>query len=349
MKTQKNLTVFRALAAGFWLALTIAGSAQTKAFAKGEDRKEPEGYKISGPYAHENLSIFLIHGHDKIKSKSFLTLQEAMGQKKVVVHETSNVNELAVENLSAEEVYIQSGDIVKGGKQDRVISYDFIVPAKSGKIPISSFCVEQGRWRPRGREAVQHFSTSDALLATKDLKLATRHQKAQGEVWKQVAVAQTKLAATVGAPVHSDQSASSLQLTLENKQVQQTSDRYVRNLLPIVKGKRDVIGYAFAINGRINSADVYASSALFKKLWPKLLRASAVEAIADFHKERKSQSATVEHMKSFLSEAEKGKPSEKEVTGRIKMVTQETEKTLLFETQDREMKEVWIHRNYLVK
>ena len=37
------------------------------------------------------------------------------------------------------DVYIQSGDIVKGGRQDRTIAMDFVVPPKSGVIPISAF------------------------------------------------------------------------------------------------------------------------------------------------------------------------------------------------------------------
>src|SRR5258708_4910382 len=75
-------------------------------------------FKLSGPYTHDNLSIFLIHGEDQLKDKVFLTLQEALAQKKVVVHETKNVNELAIENVSAsEEVFVQAGDIVKGGQQ----------------------------------------------------------------------------------------------------------------------------------------------------------------------------------------------------------------------------------------
>src|SRR2546425_5245339 len=96
-------------------------------------------YHLSGPYTHENLSIFLIHGTRSAPAGKFLTLQEAMDQKKVAVYETGNVGELSIENLSSEEIYIQSGDIVKGGRQDRVFPDDFIVPSHSGKVPISSF------------------------------------------------------------------------------------------------------------------------------------------------------------------------------------------------------------------
>src|SRR5215208_5420126 len=110
--------------------------------------------KLSGPYTHGNLTVFLVHGPDKLKNREFLTLEEAMAKKVAVVHETSNVNELAIENSGDTDVYVQSGDIVKGGKQDRTIAMDFIVPAKSGKLPIGSFCVEHGRWQQRGAEDV---------------------------------------------------------------------------------------------------------------------------------------------------------------------------------------------------
>lgn len=102
-----------------------------------------ENYTVSQQYACENLTIFLIHGDEKLPEISLLTLQEALEQKKLIVHETRNVNELAIENLSLEEVYVQAGDIVKGGLQDRVFAYDVIVPAGSGRIPIGAFCVEE--------------------------------------------------------------------------------------------------------------------------------------------------------------------------------------------------------------
>src|ERR1044072_8661430 len=113
---------------------------------------QANNYRLTGPYQHENLTIFLIHGPNQADSSKFIPLQEALERKLVVVHETSDVNELSIENVSAtEEVFVQAGDIVKGGQQDRGLAVDLIVPAKSGQIPISAFCVEHGRWaRSRG-------------------------------------------------------------------------------------------------------------------------------------------------------------------------------------------------------
>ena len=110
----------------------------------------PADWSVSEPFTHQNLAVYLIHGKDVLPGKKFLPLQEALEQKLVIVHETGTVNQLAVENLSPDaEVFIQAGDIVKGGRQDRVLAYDLIVPARSGKMPIASFCVEAGRWQPR--------------------------------------------------------------------------------------------------------------------------------------------------------------------------------------------------------
>ena len=109
-----------------------------------------------------------------------------------------------------------------------------------------------------------------------------------------------------------------------------------------------MIGYVFAINGAVNSADVYASSALFKNFWPKLLKANAIEAIAELQKDAKFEPATAENVTTFLEEAESNKASEKEVTARVSLLTREDDKNILFETTDRSQKR-WIHRNYIRK
>ena len=125
----------------FCLAVPLALFVQ----GQGQNSTPDSNYRLSGPYTHKNLTVFLIHGKNQT-TKPFLTLQEALAQKKVKVYETKDVNELAIRNLSNEDIYVQAGDIVRGGEQDRMISVDFIVPPKSGRMPIAAFCVESGRW-----------------------------------------------------------------------------------------------------------------------------------------------------------------------------------------------------------
>jgi hypothetical protein len=389
-------------------------------------------YQLSGPFTHKNLSIFLVHGPNQAgqaKGRTYLTLQEAMRQKKVVVRETGDVNELTIQNRSMEEVFVQAGDIVKGGQQDRVLALDLILPPKSGRIPIDAFCVEQSRWSQRGQEAVTAFSASEKMLATKGLKLAARNSQSQSEVWANVSVAQAKLAKNYvvakgvpgGVPggivagadggsaarrralafdatttesltpappppkpladaertqnvvsfspgvlstararltlaeqqgltaVTSHASPTSLQLTLENKNVKDSSAAYVKQLASIIAGKQNVIGYVFAINGQLNSADIYASNALFAKLWPKLLEASAVEAFAELDESEKFEPIKDETAKAFLRAAESGKAEIKTLQPRTRMVKRETEKNVFFEARDRARNDAWVHRNYLAK
>src|SRR5262245_30406230 len=321
------------------LAFCFACASATEAQLGGPENKAPEqftasNYVVSGPYTHKNLTIFLLHGAGVSQGRTPLTLQEAMKRKLVVVRETGDVNRLTIQNRSNQDVFVQAGDIVKGGQQDRVLALDLIVPPKSGRIPIDAFCVEQGRWSRRGNEAVTAFSASDNALASKDLKIAAKARRSQGDVWANVGKTQEKLAmnmtvtpSTTPAPRRASRRAgsgagtgigagrdvnvaggsfqvgggpttgsgsiggltsvtdraspSSLQLTLETMLVKDTANDYVKNLSSIINGKRDVIGFVFAINGQINSADVYSSNALFAKLWPKMLEASAIEAIAE--------------------------------------------------------------------
>jgi hypothetical protein len=373
------------------LAFCFACASSTEAQLGGPENKAPEqfaasNYVVSGPYSHKNLTIFLLHGADQRQDKTPLTLQEAMERKMVVVHETGDVNNLAVENLSDEEVYVQSGDIVKGGRQDRVLALDLIVPPKSGKVQIASFCVEQGRWSGRGQEEAGQFASSRKALSSKDLKIAAKHSASQGDVWDKVARSQAKLSAGVvaadpamvapktppaqgqaaagggggtagaspeagasGFSVASSLSSSSLQLSLENENLKQVVDDYVKKLSPIIEGQNDVIGYVFAINGQINSADVYSSSALFKKLWPKLIESSATEAVGEFEKGKAYGRPQADAVKAFLMDSEGGKVDEKEVTSRVTSVKRETEKNLFFETRDRSRSKTWVHRNYLAK
>src|SRR5260221_11743471 len=140
-----------------------------------------ESDKITGPQAHDNLAVYLIHGADSAKAKSYLTLQEALAQKKAIVRETQNVNQLSIENTSKDaEIYIQAGDIVKGGQQDRTLGTDLILEPKT-KVPIASFCVEQGRWSKRGKESVQQFDTPTDQVASKELKLPVKSRKHHGQ------------------------------------------------------------------------------------------------------------------------------------------------------------------------
>ena len=228
-----------------------------------------------------------------------LTLAEAMAQRVVQVRETGNVNSLEIENLGDQDVFVQAGDIVKGGQQDRTLTVSLLLPPKSGRIPIASFCVEHGRWSARAGEDVRTFSTSAVTVSSREMKLAMQApapatagsgamdtNDRQQKVWDGVQREQKKLSAATGANVSAPASATSLQLALENKKLAETRNAYVAVLKPAGEHGDDIVGYVFAVNGKINSAEIYASNGLFRKMWPKMLDASATEAIGQKAREQ---------------------------------------------------------------
>jgi hypothetical protein len=345
--------------------------------------------KLTGPYTYKNLTVFLIHGSDTIKDLRLLSLAEALKERKLVILETGNVNELTVENLSQDsDVFIQSGDIVKGGQQDRLLACDFVVPRHSGKMPIPSFCVESGRWNQRGNEDKEKFNSSMVQAASKRLKLAAGNlgggasnlgimggQPAnpgfqgvagigggglglgglgfgglgQGQVWDEVGRFQKGLEGQLGKKLQSNKSPSSLQLTLENEEVRKGAKPYIKALSSSPKGKKDVIGLAFAVNGIISSADVYASNELFSKLWSRLLEAAALEALIESKEKDKVPSVTAADVSAFLKNADTGKAIQLGATDRIRIVMTESEQSFYFKTLDRKRQDAPIHRSYLKK
>ena len=108
--------------------LAALGAGGGPALAQAEQR-------ISGPHVHRNLAIYLIHGRNAADAVP-LTLAEALAKGSVQVAETGQVNELKIENTGAEEVFIQAGDMVKGGRQDRVLTVSLLLPPCLLKFPL---------------------------------------------------------------------------------------------------------------------------------------------------------------------------------------------------------------------
>ena len=247
---------------------------------------------MSGPVSHDNLAVYFVHGASKAGPVP-LTLQEALAKGVVRVSETGNVNALAIENFGEQAVFVQAGDVVKGGRQDRTLTVSLMLTPKSGRIPIASFCVEHGRWSARGGEDAQSFASSASAVPSREMKLAMQAPMPavpgqggeatglrQQKVWADVAAAQARLAAATGTDVRAPASASSLQLALENKKLADMRAAYVAALKAAGEAGDDIVGYVFAVNGKLNSAEIYESNGLFRKMWPKLLDASATEAIS---------------------------------------------------------------------
>ncbi|HUS95891.1 MAG TPA: DUF6569 family protein [Hyphomicrobiaceae bacterium] len=328
--------------------------------------------RITGPHMHQNLSIYFIHGPSK-PGPIPLTLDEALATGAATVFETGQVRRLVLQNTSDREVFVQAGDIVKGGRQDRVLTVSLLIPPKAKNVPIGAYCVEQGRWRRRGNESMGNFQSAKNILPLKAAKLAIfaapiqpalpppqrvqsgaarpqiqqqrivsaanrprlpnldggvsdngRTQTRQQRVWASVGAMQEQLSRNLDARVQSEKSKSSLQLTLENKKLKAARHDLIKALKSKAMASPDIVGYAFAINGRLNSASVYPSNGLFVKMWPRLLEASAIEAIAEMAKTKAVAQPSAGDVTAFLDAARKAPAtSTDDLDGRFNRQTRE--------------------------
>jgi hypothetical protein len=312
---------------------------------------------------HRNLAVYFIHGSSATGSVP-LTLTEALVKGTVQVTETGVVNELRIENAGDEEVFVQAGDMVKGGRQDRVLVVSLLLPPRSGPVPISSFCVEPGRWTARGGEDPTRFTTaSEAMPSRRALVVMAAPSppapapaqvrespvgitaSRQQQVWDTVAKTQAGLASGLGASVASPQSATSLQLSLEHAALKKVQVPYLEALAAVGLKDGDVIGYVAAINGRPVSADLYLSNDLFRKMWPKQLAALVTEALGD--KSGEVAAPPVTEIREFLAAAERGIARESHSAFQMRQETRESDRALYIEARD--AGRGWVHKSYLAK
>jgi hypothetical protein len=196
-----------------------------------------------------------------------------------------------------------AGEVVTGGKQDRVVGKDRIVPAESDPVDLSVFCVEHGRWT----ETSEKFDTHASVMLQPSIRMKAMAEQNQQQVWDAVSESRAEMAnkaaaaapsATAGGGSGSGvgggtyslrmgelNSTSSYAKARENKIVKQQVDSIVepmqKSYESVIKQLRNqnAVGVVVAVRGRIVWADMFASGALLDKYWPKLLDSYATEAM----------------------------------------------------------------------
>jgi hypothetical protein len=279
--------------------------------------------ELTGPYVYQNLAIFAVHDRHAARHDEILTLREALAQKTVTIEEVGQVNQLVASNQGKHSVYLQAGDIVKGGQQDRVLQHDTVLPPNAKRVALSVFCVEAGRWHGRGHEPVRHFASSNATIMTKRQKMAVKVAGRQGDVWDSVAAAQADMGSKVGGSVRARESATSLQLSLEDRKVTGSVEEYVKNLEKSLPKDNDVVGYAVAVNGN-------------------------VEALAA-KTDRPSEPPKVDAVRALMADAESGAARTEKETLRTQVTRKETRRNVVFETSDPMVPAKAVHKSYLAK
>jgi hypothetical protein len=257
------------------------------------------GYKVLSPISHGNLTIFPVVASSTHDASQFMTLDEGLRSGEVIVTEAGRVqplirrgsrpiprggggevNRLVLVNNSSRPLLLLAGEIVTGGKQDRVIGKDRIVPAQSD-ADLSVFCVEPGRWT----EVSSNFKGMTAQMAQPSVRSKAMADKDQQKVWNSVRAAQES-AVVAAAPSAAPElrGTSSYAKVMDNVEVKKQVDEIAAPVQRDYQGlirelrARNAVGVVAAVNGRIIWADVFASTPLLEKYWPKLVRSYAAEA-----------------------------------------------------------------------
>jgi len=285
----------------------IAGLALVSRFpAHAGEIPNATGYTVLPPIRHGNLTVFPVAMAKSHDTTGFLTLDEGLRSGEVTVSESGSltplvrprhpedstrpyrgggaqVNTLVLVNNSKRPLILLAGEIVTGGKQDRVIAKDRIVPSESDPIDLGVFCVEPGRWTGISSK----FSYSGGVMVQPAVRARAMADKDQSKVWAEVGKAKEQVTVEAASPaaVSTLGSTTSYARVMQNddvrKQVDAVAAPIEQGYESVIKQLRDrnAVGVVVAVNGQIVWADLFASTQLLQKYWPKLVRSYAAEAI----------------------------------------------------------------------
>ncbi|HEV2057503.1 MAG TPA: DUF6569 family protein [Methylomirabilota bacterium] len=222
--------------------------------------------RVGQAAAHGGLLVFWLNAKEQAPALEVATLDEARksGALLITERDQATVPELVVENRGKTHVLLLAGEILIGGKQNRVLREDILLPPWSGPRAIGVFCVEQGRWN-EGRKDFE----SKGSFAQPALRSKLMERPDQGRVWD--SVARSARAAEVPASP-----TGSYQAIYEDGKVQAHLGEVERGL-PL-RAPALAHGAAVFAGTSLLGLDFFHAPSLFGREWPKLLRAHAVEA-----------------------------------------------------------------------
>ena len=221
------------------------------------------GIRVGPATAHGALMVFWLQAKEAPAALEVSTLDEARAKGALVITERdqATVPELLVDNRGKSAVLMLAGEILIGGKQNRVLKEDILLPPLSGPRNIFVYCVERGRWN-EGRKEFE----SKSSFAQPGVRAHLMRKAPQSEVWS--AVGQAARAADAASPTES------YQQIYEKAEVKTHLADAERRLGPASGAYGAAV---FTVNG-LSGIDLFHAPALFAREWPKLLRAHAVEA-----------------------------------------------------------------------
>ncbi|WP_207510191.1 ARPP-1 family domain-containing protein [Longitalea luteola] len=243
-------------------------------------------------FTYQNLRLYPIYAKESFTSEfksigKYMTLQEAIAKNKVKITENSNsgdVNKLRIENISTDTIIVITGDVVKGGKQDRIINKDLLLQPKSGKKELPVFCVESGRWSAGDRTSSvsRSYTPNGAAAAPAEfkgyynkgsmgLRKVVEKEKDQGKVWEKVDEINTNNKTNTSTKTYT--------AITNSAEFSKKLEQYISHFKNKFGTDRRVIGVVVVTGNKVLGCDMFATHDLFIQQYPSLLHSYATEAI----------------------------------------------------------------------
>jgi hypothetical protein len=231
------------------------------------------GMELGAVQSFEKMAVFpLITSLNG--GPEYITLKEALERGVFSVVEVSHggsVPDLQAENRGDVAVLLLDGEELAGAKQNRILNTTILIGPKTAiKVPVS--CTEQGRWTYVSEE----FAESGNIMARslrsehmrevqENLAACRQYRSNQGEVWNRIA--DMSLAAGVKSATGAMRDVFSAKKT--------DLDDYLKSFR-IVEGQK---GMLVVLDGRAVGLDFVSRPEAFAKLFPKLIKSYAMEAV----------------------------------------------------------------------
>jgi hypothetical protein len=253
-----------------------------------------QDFVVQSPVSHGHLAIYPVFRKTSINVEDYITLDEAHRAKVVHISELSSasVPTVLIKNTGSKPIYIMAGEIIIGGKQDRMVSFDILIPGGK-EIMVEVRCVEHGRWHGQSVEFM-----SGGAVGSKGVRTALQF-KDQQEVWGEV----SKKCAEIDISSQS----GTYGAILSSEEVERKSKPF---LDAMNQGMRDdgIVGMIMALNGELVCVDIFANPKFFNEVKNKLLKAYVLDAISS--EETSTKLAGKQEILDFFNELKDAKTAE---------------------------------------
>lgn len=210
---------------------------------------------VGRPYYHQGLTVFPITLRRNLDNRLYWTMDEAHQNGNLGIEDSGRVPEVIIHNRSRRRVFLMAGEVVTGGKQNRMIRQDVVIPTGE-RVRVPVYCVEKGRWEGEATDM-----KARGTMTPPGLRLRAAQDAKQEDVWKEISESARKLSV--------QSKTENLQSFYEEGKIRRQLDEYQRAFRPI--WRLQPIGIVVCRFGRIVGAEIFGGSYLFSRLQHKVL------------------------------------------------------------------------------